>query len=342
MPSWSFPSQQSIKAAFASMTNMASNRALGLMQGTELKQLKDTTNLLDNKANLLSNTSQSTAVLPHLPNAAQLNIQTALNQNNTLSLQANQQTQETIQQQLQQQQQQTTNNAQQLTISKDATSNQQSKTIKLEPPVNLLNNVNLANLANLTNNKNSSLSTNNLINNTINNNKKEINVVEDINIEDDEPIIEDEEIDAVDDLGNSEEDDSTSLKQRLKQQQQRNNLLRRSAFSDPKVITSHLAKFNSHLNSTNMISALNQIVNTKHAMAAAVASLTNGSHSPNGDGSIKSPNSTASATTLPTSGDDSPNSSFNSISIAGSLKKRRKYSTILSIDDILQNKPNDI
>ena len=306
------------------MTNMANNRTLGLGQtNTELKQLKDTTNLLDNKQ---QNLLQTTTTLPtHLPtNAAQLNLQaTALAaQNSTLPLQATQ-----LQQVQNALKQQTTNQL----INNKETNNNQLKSIKLEPPILLNNNLtNLTNLsANLINNNNCLIDT-----------KKEVNEVEDINIEDDEPTIEDEEIDAIDDLGNSEEDDSTTLKQKLKQQQR--ILLRRSAFSDPKSLTSQLAKLNNHINSSTISAALNQFVNKKksmHSFTANVANLTNKEPiSPNG--SIKSPNSTASATTLP-SGDDSPNSSFNSISIAGSLKKRRKYSTILSIDDILQ-KPNDV
>lgn len=299
---WPFPnSMQQIKAAFASMSNIASNRTLGLMPSTpELKQLKDTPNLLDKPA--LTSNSQSSA----LPNVAQLAQQSSPPATSLPADGGNLQA--------------TTN--QQLTKE----TNGANKQMKLDPPL-LLNN--LANLSSL----NSTLNSNCL------NNKSKKDEVEDINIEDDEPTIEDEEIDAVDDIGgDSGEDESTTLKQKLKQQHQR--ALRRSAFSDPKSISSQLAKFNNHLNSDMMISALSQLVSTKQARTAAMALSNNSGPDSPPSGSLKSPNSTASATTLPGSGEDSPNSSFNSISIAGSLKKRRKYSSY-SIAEIL-NEPGDV
>jgi len=311
-PCWSFPNSQQIKAAFASMTNMANNnRTLGsLMQNStpELKQLKDTTNLLDNKSpTTLPTSAQSTNLTQTAPllNVAQLAAQSfalpPLQQqppSTTLpQAEANHQVSTNVQQ---------TNKE----------SNGQ-KAMKVDTP--LLNNV-----TNLINSNLMSNTINNTTNITINNTikfapttKKE-EVVEDINIEDDEPTI-DEEIEPVDDVNDSGEDDSTTLKLKLKQHQQR--ILRRSAFSDPKLLTSSLAKFSSN----NMISALSQLVNNKQAMAAAVANLTAYGHT---DSTLKSPNST----TL--TNDDSPNSS------AGSQKKRRKYSSY-SIAEILHD-PTDL
>lgn len=320
---WPFPSSQQIKAAFASMSNMTNNRTLSsLMQNStpELKQLKDTTNLLDN------NSKQA----PALPGAQAPAIQTTSQLLSAAQLAA-QNSQLPIQPTLSAQEannQSTTNQQQQLT--KETNGQHQAKPIKVDQPVLLNSN----NVSDLINNATSNLKAS----------KKE--EVEDINIEDDEPTIEDEEIDAVDDVNDSGEDDSTTLKMKLKQQQQQQrHALRRSAFSDPrcmdpKLLSTNLAKFQSQLNSNNMISAaLSQLVNTKQVMAAAVASLT-GHYGPDSppSGSLKSPNSTASATTLPS--DDSPNSSFNSISIAGSLKKRRKYSSY-SIAEIL-HEPADV
>ena len=312
---WPFPnSMQQIKAAFASMSNIASNRTLGLMPNTsELKQLKDTSNLLDKP--VLTSNNQSSA----LPNVAQL----AQQSSPSLPLPASSLPQDAANLQA------TTN--QQLTNSKETNGANPIKQMKLDPPLLLNNLANLNNLTNLTN-LNSTLNSN-----CLNKSLCKKDEVEDINIEDDEPTIEDEEIDAVDDIGgDSGEDDSTTLKQKLKQQHQR--ALRRSAFSDPKSISSQLAKFQNHLNSDMMISALSQLVGTKQARTAAMALSNNSGPDSPPSGSLKSPNSTASATTLPGSGEDSPNSSFNSISIAGS--KRRKYSTY-SIAEIL-NEPGDV
>lgn len=302
---WPFPnSMQQIKAAFASMSNIASNRTLGLgLPNTpELKQLKDTTNLLDKPA-LSSNNQSST-----LPNVAQLAAQATA----SLPLPVTS---------LPQQAANLPTN-QQLTNSKETNGTNQIKQMKLDQPL-LLNN--LANLASL----NSALNSNSL-----NKSLCKKDEVEDINIEDDEPI-EDEEIDAVDDIGgDSGEDDSTTLKQKLKQQHHRP--LRKSAFVDPKV-SRHLTKFSNSLNADLISAAIRDF--SKSRTATIALGNHSGPDSPP-SGSLKSPNSTTSATTLPGSGDDSPNSSFNSISIAGSLKKRRKYSSY-SIAEIL-NEPGDV
>ena len=305
---WPFPnSMQQIKAAFASMSNIASNRTLGLQNTPELKQLKDTTNLLDKPA--LSSNSQSST----LPNVAQLAAQASP----SLPLQATSLPQEAANLQ-------TT-----APLTKETNGTSQIKQMKVDPPLLLNNLANLSNLSNLTNlaNLNSALNSN-----CLNKSLCKKDEVEDINIEDDEPI-EDEEIDAVDDIGgDSGEDDSATLKQKLKQQQRAS---RRSAFSDPKI--SRLAKYKSSLHSDVLSAAISHL--KKQQTAAMALGNNSGPDSPP-SGSLKSPNSTTSATTLPGSGDDSPNSSFNSISIAGSLKKRRKYSSY-SIAEIL-NEPGDV
>lgn len=325
---------------------MTNNRTLsGLMQTTtpELKQLKDTTNLLDNKqTSVLPNQTPTNLPTTQLLNAAQLaaqnnvltNLQQATNLTPTTnSLQTTNQPKQPIQST---QQQQTTQ------INKESTNgqNQMNKSTKLDTatttPSVLMNNNNVSNLIN--NNNVTNLIMNLNATNTIPKSPSKKEEIEDINIEDDEPTIEDEEIDAVDDIGgDSGEDDNITLKMKLKQQQQR-ILQCRSAFNEPKRLnnTNNLAaKFNNIFTSNNLISQLSQM-NTKQAMAAVV-SLTNNHHygldSPPSS-SLKSPNSTS--TTLPSS-DDSPNSSFNSNSIAGSHKKRRKYMSY-SIAELLQDK----